>query len=47
MTAMWPDYAEAIQRHVGAKFSDDAEAEALYQLTGKLIDKSKRKVTVP
>ncbi len=37
LTSMWPDYAAAIQRHVGAKFKDDAEAESLYRLTGKIL----------
>jgi DNA-binding MarR family transcriptional regulator len=37
LAAMWPDYAAAIQRHVGAKFNDDAEADVLFRLTGKIL----------
>lgn len=37
LAQMWPDYAAAIQRHVGAKFKDEAETEALFRLTGKIL----------
>jgi DNA-binding MarR family transcriptional regulator len=36
LTAMWPVYRGAIQRHVGAKLSSDADAEQLSQLLGRL-----------
>lgn len=39
LATMWPDYAAAIQRHVGAKFQDEEEAELLYLITGKLLGK--------
>lgn len=40
LTRMWPDYAAAIQRHVGAKFHDEEEAQQLYLLTGRILDRT-------
>lgn len=40
LASMWPDYAAAIQRHVGVKLESDANAEALHQLTGKILGRS-------
>jgi DNA-binding MarR family transcriptional regulator len=38
---MWPVYASAIERHVGAQLADETEAELLSALLGKLIDSPK------
>ena len=35
---MWPVYREAIARHVGEKLGDEARAEALAELLGRLIE---------
>jgi DNA-binding MarR family transcriptional regulator len=35
---MWPAYAEAIRCHVGDKLGDEAEAETLSRLLGRLIE---------
>jgi DNA-binding MarR family transcriptional regulator len=35
---MWPAYRESIERHVGQKLTGDADAEALAQLLGRLIE---------
>jgi DNA-binding MarR family transcriptional regulator len=42
LASMWPDYAAAIQRHVGAKFANEAEAKTLFRLTGKILDRNQR-----
>ncbi len=41
MRAVWPIYRAAIQRHVGGKLADDAEAHTLGDLLGRLIGSAK------
>lgn len=40
LKAMWPDYAAAIQQHLGARFADEAEVEQLHALLGTLLTRS-------
>ena len=40
LAKMWPDYAAAIQHHVGAKFHNEEEAQQLYLLTGRILGKT-------
>lgn len=38
MRRMWPAYRTAIEKHVGAKLRSQAEAQALGQLLGRLLE---------
>lgn len=41
LTSMWPDYAAAIQRHIGTKLRDEEDARQLYLLTGRILARRK------
>jgi len=41
---MWPVYRTAIQRHVGDKLGDEARAQALADLLGRLLDRGEDRI---